>query len=261
MRNSFLENGKYYVDGEGYAYTGWKKYGSYYYYYKGKDGQERTDARPYLTALFGATSKGGQTCPNTGYRLTVENATPCVVTVYTKYPGTGDWNLPVFCFLCSPGTLGRYQTDYGNRLTRTKYRWKDLMGPSYGQYATELLAYTYPAGSNGSYMEWTNNGEYFHSVACGSPNDHNLNPDVYNLLGTRQSHGCVRLCVRYAYWLYTFCDSGTSCHVGEHLARPMNIIPQPMAWDVVDPTDPAYTNNYGYTDNGATYHANGYFQY
>ena len=261
VRNSFLEDGKYYVDGNGYAYTGWKKYGSYYYYYKGRDGQERTDARPYLTSLFGATSRGGQTCPNTSYRLIVDNAAPCIVTVYTRYPGTGDWNLPVFSFLCSPGSGGRYVTDYGERLTRNKYRWKDLMGPSYGQYATELLAYTYPAGSNGSFMAWTNNGEYFHSVACGSANDHNLDPNVYNLLGTRQSHGCVRLCVRYAYWLYTFCDSNTTCYVGQYLARPMNVIPQPMAWDAVDPTDPAYTNNYGYTDNGATYHANGYFPY
>ena len=110
-------------------------------------------------------------------------------------------------------------------------------------------------------MTWTNNGEYFHSVACPEPNNANLNPDVYNLLGTRQSHGCVRVCVRYAYWLYTFCDSNTTCYVGQYLARPFNVIPQPMAWDVVDPTDPAYTNNYGYTDNGATYHANGYFPY
>ena len=261
VRNSFLEDGKYYVDGNGYAYTGWKKYGSYYYYYKGKDGQEKTDARPYLINLFGATSRGGQTCPNTTYRLVVDNAAPCIVTVYTRYPGTSGWNLPVFSFLCSPGVGGSYVTDYGERLTRNKYRWKDLMGPSYGQYATELLAYTYPAGSGGSYMDWTNNGEYFHSVACPAPNNANLDPNTYNLLGTRQSHGCVRVCVRYAYWLYTFCDSNTTCYVGQYLARPFNVIPQPMAWDVVDPTDPAYTNNYGYTDNGATYHANGYFPY
>ena len=102
---------------------------------------------------------------------------------------------------------------------------------------------------------------YFHSVACPAPNNANLDPNTYNLLGTRQSHGCVRVCVRYAYWLYTFCDSNTTCYVGQYLARPFNVIPQPMAWDVVDPTDPAYTNNYGYTDNGATYHANGYFPY
>ena len=260
LRNTFIEDGKYYVDSNGYAYTGWKKYGSYYYYYKGRDGQEKTDSRPYLISLFGATSRGGQTCPNTTYRLVVDNAAPCIVTVYTRYPGTSGWNLPVFSFLCSPGVGGSYVTDYGERLTRNKYRWKDLMGPSYGQYATELLAYTYPAG-NDSYMTWTNNGEYFHSVACPAPNNANLDPNTYNLLGTRQSHGCVRVCVRYAYWLYTFCDSNTTCYVGQYLARPFNVIPQPMAWDVVDPTDPAYTNNYGYTDNGATYHANGYFPY
>ena len=148
LRNTFIEDGKYYVDSNGYAYTGWKKYGSYYYYYKGRDGQEKTDSRPYLISLFGATSRGGQTCPNTTYRLVVDNAAPCIVTVYTRYPGTSGWNLPVFSFLCSPGVGGSYVTDYGERLTRNKYRWKDLMGPSYGQYATELLAYTYPAGND-----------------------------------------------------------------------------------------------------------------
>ena len=130
------------------------------------------------------------------------------------------------------------------------------MGPSYGQYATELLAYTVVAGS--SYIDWTNNGEYFHSVACGAANTSNLNPAVYNLLGTRQSHGCVRMCVRYAWWTFEYVDAGTTVYVGANLARPLIHAPQPRAYNSIDPTDPAYTGNYGYTDTRNWVYWNGY---
>ena len=254
--NSFIENGKYYVDAKGLPFKGWKKYGSYYFYYKGLDGKETMDTRPYLSSLFGTKKTwNGYTAPNCKYYMTIDNTAPCLATVYTKYKGTNSWNLPVFSFLVSPGTTST-PTDFGNRKTRTKYRWKELMGPSWGQYATELLAYTVIAGS--SYVDWTNNGEYFHSVACGAANTSNLNPAVYNLLGTRQSHGCVRMCVRYAWWTYTYVDSGTTVYVGANLARPLTHVPQPRAYNSIDPTDPAYTGNYGYTDTRNWVYWNGY---
>jgi hypothetical protein len=255
-KSTFVENGNIYLDDKGLPYTGFKKNGTYYYYYKGLNGKETQDCRPYLSKLFGTKKTwNGYTAPKCSYYITIDNASPCLLTVYTKYPGTNSYNLPVFAYLVSPGTTST-PTDYGNRLTRTKYRWKELMGPSWGQYATELLAYTRVAGSN--YIDWTNNGEYFHSIACGYANDHNLNPGVYNLLGTRQSHGCVRMCVRYAWWTYTYVESGTSVKVGENLARPLSRKPQPRAWNSIDPTDPAYTGNYGYTDTQNWVYWNGY---
>ena len=254
--NTFIDNGKYYVDAKGIPLKGWKKHGSYYYYYKGLDGKETMDARPYLTSLFGSKKTwNGYNAPNCSYYMTIDNASPCLATVYTKYKGTNSWNLPVFSFLVSPGTTST-PTDFGHRKTRTKYRWKELMGPSYGQYATELLAYTVVAGS--SYIDWTNNGEYFHSVACGAANTSNLNPAVYNLLGTRQSHGCVRMCVRYAWWTFEYVDAGTTVYVGANLARPLIHAPQPRAYNSIDPTDPAYTGNYGYTDTRNWVYWNGY---
>lgn len=252
----FVENGNYYLDAKGLPYTGFKQYGTYYYYYKGNDGKETMDCRPYLSKLFGTRKTwNGYDAPNCSYYVYIDNAYPCLFTVYTKYKGTNSWNLPVFSFLVSPGTEST-PTDFGTRRTRYKYRWKELMGPSYGQYATELLAYTHIAGS--SYIDWTNNGEYFHSVACGSANDHNLNPAVYNLLGTRQSHGCVRMCVRYAWWTYTFLESGTTVSVGKNYPRPLTHVPQPRATSSIDPTDPAYTGNYGYTDTRNWKNWNGY---
>ena len=250
-RESFLEDGKYYFDKNGNVLTGWKKYGAFYYYFKGKNGREYTDNRPYMSVLFGSISgkSNSQPRPNCQYYFTIDT-NRCVVTWYTKYPGTNDYNVPVVAFLCSPGTDAT-PTDHTERKTGYTRRWIDLMGPSYGQYGTECKAYTYNPAS-GRY-EHINTGEYFHSVACGAPNDHNLNPNVYNLLGTKQSHGCIRLGVRNAYWVYNFVDAGTLgvCRAG-NLSAPLRTLPQPLATIDVDPTDPGRTGNWGYTDSGAT---------
>lgn len=250
-RDAFLEDGKYYFDKNGNVLTGWKKYGPYYYYFKGKDGREYTDNRPYMSTIFGSISgkSNTQPRPNCQYYFTIDT-NRCVVTWYTKFPGTNDYNLPVVAFLCSPGKDST-PTDYTERKTGYTRRWIDLMGPSYGQFGTECKAFVYNPASGRS--EHINTGEYFHSVACGAPNDHNLNPNVYNLLGTKQSHGCIRLGVRNAYWVYNFVDAGTLgvCRPGG-LSAPLRTLPQPLATTDVDPTDPGRTGNWGYTDSGAT---------
>ena len=254
-RNTFLEDGKYYFDASGNVLTGWKKYGAYYYYYRGKDGREYTDNRPYLAALFGSTGSkyNSQTRPNCSYYYTIDTAR-CVVTWYTQYPGTSDWNLPVVAFLCSPGTNAT-PTDAGGRKTGFSKEWIDLMGPSYGQYGTEVKAWTYIAGTR--IIDWTNNGEYFHSVACGAANTHNLNPNTYNLLGTKQSHGCIRLGVRNAYWIYNFVNAGTMGRCYDNCPAPLRTLPQAWAITTIDPTDPHYTGNWGYVDSYATAYTNG----
>ncbi len=262
LKDQFYEDGKYYFNSQGYASTGWAKYGAYYYYYKGKDGRETYDTRPYLSALFGTkTSWHGYTCPNCSYHLSVDTVYPCEATVYTTFPGTSGWNLPVFSFYVSPGTTDEYGhslTLSGNRRVGSKSRWQELMGPSYGQYATVIETYTYVAGSNNQIIDWTNTGQYIHSVACGEANNHNLDPNVYNLLGSRQSHGCVRVPVRYAYWIYEFMERNQGIGVGENLVRPLNTLPLPRAITSNDPTDPAYTGNYGYTDTQNYVNWNGY---
>ncbi|HUM84239.1 MAG TPA: RICIN domain-containing protein [Lachnospiraceae bacterium] len=262
LTNAFVDNGNYYCDSNGDAVTGWEKYGSYYYYYRGLEGRAN-DSRPYLMDLFGTkqSKTRGEACPNCSYYVTVDRIEPSTVTVYTKYPGTSDWNLPVFACLCSPGaTYDNRQTDAGDRRIVTASRWQELMGPSYGQYASCALISNAAAGYSGT--GWQNCGEYFHSVACGSANDHNLDPGTYNLLGTRQSHGCIRLAVRNAYWIYEFVTEYTHLYVGDNLAEPVSHIPQPymVEGQCVDPTDPAYTGNYGYTDSGNYYQAVGGFQ-
>ncbi|MGX8703056.1 MAG: RICIN domain-containing protein [bacterium] len=255
-KNSFLNyNGNLvYVGSDGSVQTGWIKYGAYYYYFNGSAGQVRSDARAYISQLYpgrrAGHSKPAQTGPDCNYRITVDRQSPCQVTVYTQYPGQSEYNVPVVSYLCSPGADGT-PTAAGERVAIHADRWQLLMGPSYGQYGMAILL-------RDSNNEWYANGDYFHSLACGSPNDHNLDPGSYNLLGNRASHGCVRLNVRNAYWQYNFMASYTSVYVGDNLVRPLNALPQPYASGAVDPTDPAYTGNYGYTENGVYFNPAGF---
>ena len=219
-----------------------------YYRYELLNGTLANDVRPYLNTLFANKTMtnvhgGTYTCPNCPYYATVDRVKNRV-TIYTKYPGTNNWNLPVCCFMCSTGTAGT-PTDAG--LWTTGYKsgwWQSLMGPSYGQFATYIQG-----------------GEFFHSVACGHMNRENLYYGNYNVLGANASHGCVRLNVRNAYWMHTFVPLGLKVYISDDLACPLQHCPQPRirpGWNI-DPTDPYYTGNYGYVDTNKYYGEGHYY--
>ena len=253
-RYVYDSNGNYYknttVDGlkvgsDGQPYDQWVVRNGYYRYWTLSTKGIVNDVRPYLTKLFGSQSVKNcygawYAAPKCSYKATVDR-TRCLVTIYTKYPGTSNWNLPVCAFKCSPGTNAS-PTDAGARTTIERAgTWSILMGPSYGQFATRLSPYSA--------------GELFHSVASGQLNNHNLDAATYNLLGTKQSHGCIRLDVRNAYWIYTYCQLGMEVYVGDNLAAPIGSVPQPKMYGgtYVDPTDVNYTRNYEYADSNRYY--------
>lgn len=151
------------------------------------------------------------------------NRTTCTVTMYAK-DGSNGYIIPVCAFACSVG-LPSTPTPVGTFNTKAKYRWHELMGPSWGQYCTRIVG-----------------GILFHSVAGHSPTVYNINAGAYNLLGQPASHGCVRLCVRDAKWIYDNCPLGMTVRIYDSsypgpLGKPATIkIP---AWQNWDPTDPA----------------------
>ncbi len=107
-----------------------------------------------------------------------------VVTVYNTKT-----NKPVKAMICSAGQPTRTGTFY----TQAKYRWKYLIGPSYGQYSTRIYG-----------------GVLFHSVFYWTNGDKSsMSTSAYNLLGTLQSHGCIRLLVKDAKWIYDNCPLRT----------------------------------------------------
>ena len=76
------------------------------------------------------------------------------------------------------------------------------MGPSWGKYGTQINNY----------------GDWFHSVACSNPDPtYALAAGNYNMLGQPASHGCVRLCVRDAKWIYDNIGKGTVVTIREDL--------------------------------------------
>ncbi len=148
-----------------------------------------------------------------------------VVTVF-RSNGT-----PERAFVCSTG----YATPIGTFYTSQKLRWHVLDGPSYGQYCTRIT---------GSIL--------FHSVWYYGNGDYaSQSYREYNKLGTTASHGCVRLTVADAKWIYENCPLQTRVTViygssaNDPLGKPEAIkIPPNYGSRGWDPTDPMPGNPY-----------------
>ena len=186
--------------------NGWFYEGGYKFYYK--EDVKQLD-------LDGILPK------QSSYFIKVNRKT-CSVTVYAK-DGNNGYIIPVKRFACSVG-LTSSATPKGTYYTPAKYRWHTLMGPSYGQYCTRIT---------GSIL--------FHSVAGYNKTSYNIKARDYNKLGMPASHGCVRLNVRDAKWIYDNCPLKTKVTIYDSsdpgpLGKPATIkIP---AWQNWDPTDP-----------------------
>lgn len=141
-----------------------------------------------------------------------------VVTVLTQ-DGTGEYTIAFKRFVCSVGN----DTPIGTFYTPTKYRWRELIGPSYGQYSTRIVG-----------------GILFHSVPYNKMNIYTLSPRMYNQLGTTCSHGCVRLTCGDAKWIYDICALGTRVDIiiggNDSLSKPSaQKLPLNQTWDPTDP--------------------------
>ncbi len=106
------------------------------------------------------------------------------VTVYTM-DENGKYTVPHCAMVCSSGVggstpLGRYE------LTGNRWKWLGLVGGVKGMYTTQII---------GDYL--------FHSVPYMEWYDHgSLQPGEFDKLGQAASHGCIRLQVRDAKWIY-----------------------------------------------------------
>ncbi len=210
VNGAFVSNNTFTFASSEMVKNGWYYENGYKFYYS--NGKKLTD----LTSIIGAQNS---------YVAKI-NRTTCTVTIYANDPdSTQGYIIPVIAFTCSVGLPGT-ETTAGTHYTFAKYRWKELMGPSYGQYATKF----------------TSDGIYFHSVAGSNMTSYNLNSIDYNNLGIPASHGCVRLCVRDAKWIYDNCPLGMKVIVYDSsdpgpYGKPATIkIPSGQTWD---PTDPA----------------------
>ena len=146
-----------------------------------------------------------------------------VVTVYNTSDDT-----PEVAFTCSVGTGNN--TPNGNYKIGDKYKWHVLFGDCYGQYCSRITT-----------------GILFHPVwyyTCGDKSTQTTYG--YNKLGSKASHGCVRLTAAAAIWIYDNCDKGTPVNIFEGtaaddpLGKPKTIsvsTSSRMGWDPTDPDE------------------------
>ena len=145
------------------------------------------------------------------------------VTIY-KY-SKGKYR-PKKAMICSPGGA----TPIGTFSLGSKMRWHTLMGPSYGQYCSRIT---------GKIL--------FHSVWYYSCGNAAQSYTQYNRLGTWASHGCVRLTVADAKYIYDKIPQGTPIIIYNSkkpgpLGKPKSIkVNGYCGWD---PTDPDKNNPY-----------------
>ncbi|MBQ1501440.1 MAG: murein L,D-transpeptidase, partial [Firmicutes bacterium] len=142
-----------------------------------------------------ATPKPTATPAPMPYALMVD-VTNQITRAYT-YDEDGDYTVLVREMICSTGTrqnptpLGTYT------MPKSRARW--------GYFPTW--------DSHAQYLTRIDSANAFHSVLYTEPNEMALAVSSYNALGTRQSHGCVRLLVSDARWIYENCKAGTKITV------------------------------------------------
>lgn len=101
--------------------------------------------------------------------------------------------------------LGKYMIMNNEDNSAGKARWIDF-GTSYGQYATRLF---YITGQDKEGMTGYFTGYLFHSELYRAMDPTRLMVDEYNTLGYPRSHGCIRMQVKDARWIYLSAPTGS----------------------------------------------------
>lgn len=124
-----------------------------------------------------------------------------VTTVYTR-DENGEYTIPVRQMLCSTGTT-KNPSDKGDWVLN-------------GRKATWC---TFPQWGNTYARYWTriNSSIAFHSVIYTAVNNKSVKVSSYQKLGKRASHGCIRLTVADAKWIFDNVGAGTVVTIREDL--------------------------------------------
>lgn len=175
-RGYFKVKGNYYYANEkGYLLQNQWKYVKIgkrkYKLYFDQNGKQKQN----VTALIGE---------QTQYKIEV-NIKKNMVVIYAK-DGEKGYTIPVKAMVCSCGIAGHSTITGTYSYLRTAGKWHPLYYGTYGKYCTRI---------SGPYL--------FHSVVYKRNGDsYSLYPEEYKKLGKAASHGCIRLAVKDAKWIY-----------------------------------------------------------
>lgn len=144
-----------------------------------------------------ATPKPSPTPEPAKYLLAVDVANQ-LTRAYT-YDENGGYTVLVREMICSTGTAS-HPTPLGTYIMpKGRARW--------GYFPTW--------GSHAQYLTRIDSANAFHSVLYSEPVESALVVSSYDALGSPASHGCVRLLVSDAKWIYENCEPGTIITVFE----------------------------------------------
>lgn len=132
-----------------------------------------------------------------------------VVTVYQK-DDDGEYTRIVRRFVC---TTGKTEPEGEEPASPTpRGTWKMGARERFGKFANF-------AGEYARYWTQVVGGIYFHSIMFGSREVEDLKKSPFRALGTPASHGCIRLYVEDAKWLYYNACFGTTVDISGHKAQ------------------------------------------
>ncbi len=126
-----------------------------------------------------------------------------VVKVWRYNAETDDYDILDRAFLCSTGTKSNPSELGQFVLTGRRARWCEF--PKWG-------------GGKAQYWVRINSDIAFHSVLYSANDEMSLKVSSLNNLGKRGSHGCIRLTVADAKWVYNNCRGGTVVTIHEDAA-------------------------------------------
>lgn len=189
------------------------------------DAEEQTDSTEINGGGKQADSAVGKSEPEFPYYIRINRKQNCI-TVYTL-DEEGAYTVPYKAMICSTGLYNA--TPRGVYQISTKYRWRELYGNVYGQYATRI-----------------HGGVLFHSVPYYRKSENALCTEKYNKLGQQASMGCVRLTVEDAKWIAENCPEGTTVEIyddddpgplGKPEAIKIDTDNPNKGWDPTDPNE------------------------
>ena len=230
-------NGKVYYIENSKRKTGWLTLNGQRYYLNPSKGGEKEIGWEYVDGYKLYFNSEGQLVQDVEYLIGPQDSYFIKVYKWANYlivyakDGDNGYTIPVKAMITSCGN----NTPTGNYYTPNKFRWLTMVGGSKAQWCTQI---------SGDYL--------FHSVPYRIADNSTLYTDImYNLLGTTQSLGCIRLQAGDAKWIYDNCELGTHVNIDPNVNQGPFDKPafEPIpTWHTWDPTDP--TAKYLCTQHG-----------
>lgn len=223
----------YYKNGQ--KVSGWQRIDGKLYYFNPSAGNKQVKGWNYIDGYKYYFDNKGILVQNVDsiigkqsrYYVRVNTATN-TVTIFAQ-DGANGFIIPVKNMICSCGAASTPTVKGTFTISRLGY-WAELMGPVWGQYVSRIY---------GGYL--------FHSAwYYVNGNKRTLSVSEYRKLGTNASHGCVRLTVADAKWIFDNCNGSTvnvfsSSSQLTKFDKPTRPEPVVISGDYgYDPTDPSF---------------------